>query len=62
MSESARQLRHTLDEYLRLEDMSNVRHEYLDGEIYGMAGGTPEHGRIAANIHHASRSSRGAAA
>lgn len=50
MSEAARRPRYTLDQYLRLEEMSNVRHEFLDGEIFGMAGGTPEHGRIAANI------------
>ena len=50
MSEAARRPQYTLDQYLRLEEMSNVRHEYFDGEIYGMAGGTPEHGRIAANI------------
>ncbi|HEX6097667.1 MAG TPA: Uma2 family endonuclease [Thermoanaerobaculia bacterium] len=50
MSEPARRPVYSLDQYLRLEEMSNVRHEYLDGEIYGMAGGTPEHGRIAANI------------
>lgn len=50
MSEAARRPRYTLDQYLRMEEMSNVRHEFLDGEIYGMAGGTPEHGRIAANV------------
>jgi Uma2 family endonuclease len=50
MPEPARRPRYTLDQYLRLEEMSNVRHEYLEGEIYGMPGGTPEHGRIAANI------------
>ena len=50
MSEPARRPRYTLAEYLRVEEMSNVRHEFLDGEIFGMAGGTPEHGRIAANI------------
>lgn len=30
--------------------MSAVRHEYLDGEIYAMAGGTPEHAALAAAI------------
>ena len=50
MSEAARRPRYTLEEYLRVEEMSNVRHEFFDGEIYGMAGGTPEHGRIAANL------------
>jgi Uma2 family endonuclease len=27
---------------------ANVRHEFLDGQIYAMAGGTPEHAAIAA--------------
>ena len=35
---------------MRLEEYSNVRHEYLDGQIYAMAGGTPEHGTYAANV------------
>jgi len=42
--------KYTIAEYLRLEEYSNVRHEYLDGQIYAMAGGTPEHGTYAANV------------
>lgn len=42
--------KYTLEEYLRLEEYSNVRHEYLDGQIYAMAGGSPEHGTFAANV------------
>ena len=45
-----RHARYALDEYLRLEEYSNVKHEYLDGWIIAMAGGTPEHGAIAARI------------
>lgn len=44
------QRHYTLEEYLALERYSNVRHEYLDGEIFAMAGGTREHGAIAANV------------
>jgi len=33
----------TYVEYLDLEADSPIRHEYLAGEIYAMAGGTPEH-------------------
>ncbi|UJR86512.1 Uma2 family endonuclease [Sandaracinus amylolyticus] len=33
-------------EYLALESKGDVRHEYLRGEVWAMAGGTPEHGRI----------------
>src|SRR5262249_18055604 len=37
-------------DYLAHEEASNVKHEYLDGEIYGMAGGTPEHAALAAVV------------
>src|SRR5688572_19821570 len=50
MAEATRLPRYSLEEYLILEQMSNVRHEYLDGHIYAMAGGTPEHGRLCANL------------
>jgi Uma2 family endonuclease len=33
-----------------VEEMSSVRHEYLDGEIFAMAGGTPEHAALSAAI------------
>jgi Uma2 family endonuclease len=38
--------RYTFADYLALEDASNTKHEYLHGEIYGMAGGTPEHAAL----------------
>jgi Uma2 family endonuclease len=50
MSETARRLHHTYAEYLALEDESAVRHEYLSGEIYAMAGGSPDHARLAATV------------
>jgi Uma2 family endonuclease len=37
-------------DYLALERDSNVRHEYIDGEIYAMAGGTPEHALLCADV------------
>lgn len=37
---------YTYAEYLAFEETSNVRHEYLDGHIYAMAGGTPEHAAL----------------
>lgn len=40
----------TLDEYLALERAGDVRYEYLDGEAFAMAGGTPQHAAIAGNI------------
>jgi len=41
---------HTVEEYLRLEKDSTERHEYRDGEIVAMAGGTYEHSLITANV------------
>lgn len=37
-------------QYLELEKPSEVKHEYLRGEIWAMAGGTPAHSNIAANV------------
>ncbi len=34
-------------EYLALESRSGVRHEFLNQDVFAMAGGTPEHGAIA---------------
>ncbi len=50
MSAPAHSIRYTYDEYLALEASSNVKHEFLDGQIYGMAGGTPEHAALAAAV------------
>jgi len=38
----------TYDEYLLREALSDVRHEYLRGDVHAMAGGTIEHGAVAA--------------
>ncbi|MEW5741347.1 MAG: Uma2 family endonuclease [Myxococcota bacterium] len=47
---TARRLHYTYEEYLAVEELSELRHEYLDGEIYAMAGGTPEHAALAARV------------
>lgn len=41
---------YTVEEYLRMERDSEVRHEYLDGEIFEMAGESIPHGDITTNI------------
>lgn len=41
---------YTVEEYLRMEQASEVRHEYLDGEIFEMAGESIAHGDITTNI------------
>ena len=40
----------TYAEYLALELSSGVRHEFVDGFAYAMAGGEPEHARLALSI------------
>lgn len=37
-------------EYLRLEDRGQVRHEYVNGEMFAMTGGTLRHNVIAVNL------------
>jgi Uma2 family endonuclease len=37
-------------EYLEAEAKSEIRHEYIDGEIFAMAGGSRKHNRICLNI------------
>jgi Uma2 family endonuclease len=44
------ELRFTVSHYLAIERKSEERHYYLDGEIYLMAGESPEHGDISANL------------
>jgi Uma2 family endonuclease len=50
MSSADRQVHYTYEEYAGLEEESSIRHEYLDGEIYAMAGGTPDHAALAAAV------------
>jgi Uma2 family endonuclease len=47
---TARRLHYSYDEYLRALELSGVKLEYCDGEIYAMAGGTPTHAALAASM------------
>lgn len=38
------------EDYLQQEENSKVRHEYVDGYLYAMAGGSRSHNKIAMNI------------
>ncbi len=49
MSETAHQ-RFSFADYIRLEEYSNVRHEFLNGLTYAMAGGSPAHAALAARV------------
>lgn len=40
----------TYEQYRAFEDSNPAKHEYLGGRIYAMAGGTPEHARLAAAV------------
>ena len=41
---------HSVEEYLARERESVTRHEYLDGQIYDMAGESLQHSRICINL------------
>jgi Uma2 family endonuclease len=40
----------TADQYLELERASEMRHEFLDGLMYAMAGESRDHSRICFNL------------
>jgi Uma2 family endonuclease len=47
------QHRYTIDEYVRSELTSEEKHEFQDGEILAMSGGSPEHSLIIVNTSSA---------
>jgi Uma2 family endonuclease len=50
MTTPLHEIHYTYADYLALEGSSNVKHEFLGGQIYAMAGGTPEHAALAASV------------
>jgi Uma2 family endonuclease len=50
MTEPARKLTYTFAEYLAFEAESATKHEYINGEVFAMAGGTPDHAALAAAV------------
>jgi Uma2 family endonuclease len=40
----------TVEEYFRFEEGSEVRHEYVSGELYAMSGATFRHSTLALNV------------
>lgn len=42
--------KYTFADYEDLEQASNVKHEFFAGEIYAIAGGTPEHAALAVAV------------
>jgi Uma2 family endonuclease len=47
---SASLTRYTPEQYLALERDAECKHEYCDGYITAMAGGSPEHNQVAGNM------------
>jgi len=47
---SATKAKITVQEYLAMERVSEIKHEFYDGDIFDMTGGTPAHSLIASNI------------
>lgn len=43
--------RYTAEEYFALEETSEVRHEFFEGEIFAMAGESTAHNLIAGNLY-----------
>ncbi len=50
MGEAALRARMTPAEYLAFERASEQRHEYADGELFAMSGGTREHSLVGQNV------------
>jgi len=46
----------TVEEYLELEQTSDIRHEYFAGEVFAMAGSSKEHNIISGNVYSRLRS------
>ncbi|MEK0196227.1 Uma2 family endonuclease, partial [Microcoleus anatoxicus PTRS1] len=41
----------TVEEYLEWEAQQEIRHEYVNGEVFAMTGGTIPHNDIALNFY-----------
>jgi Uma2 family endonuclease len=47
---TAEKIKLTEAQYLEFEEKSEVRHEFYNGDVFAMAGATPEHNRIKENL------------
>ena len=50
MDKSIEERKYTYEEYLQLEKDTDIRHEFWNGEVFAMAGGTGNHNRIGLKI------------
>lgn len=53
MSSHAQELHFSEAEYLAGEEISEIKHEYIDGQVYAMSGASANHNRLAGNVHTA---------
>lgn len=51
MSSLAHKISFSAADYLAGEKTAKIRHQYIDGEIFAMAGGTKAHNQIAGNFY-----------
>jgi len=49
--EALSEKRYTLNEYQRLEEESDIRYEYHNGEVFAMSGAAPKHSALSSNIN-----------
>jgi Uma2 family endonuclease len=50
MPAPTRRHRYSFQDYLAVEEVSTVKHEFLDGDIYAMAGGSVLHAALSATV------------
>lgn len=50
VSHAVHRVHYTFAEYVAVERDSVIKHEYLGGQIYAMAGGTPDHSALKATV------------
>lgn len=51
MQTPVKKRQYTIDEYLAIDNQSQLKNEYIDGEILAMTGGTTNHNIIAGNLY-----------
>ncbi|MDI3283219.1 Uma2 family endonuclease [Polyangium sp. 15x6] len=60
MNEPARKLKYTFAEYVAYDEASEIKHEYVDGEIYAMSGSTARHSLLTTGMSSALSQALGA--
>ncbi len=50
VSQRGRYHRYTYSQYVAIEHDSSTKHEFVDGEIYAMAGGSEDHSALSASL------------